>query len=433
MSSKLFFRQEAYSELYPVFSRVRKLDPDNLEVRALEGKILFQEQKFKEAESIFNQLIQNGFNDSSVYYMNGLIYSLRGDRKKAISCFEKARELEDTFFLYWLKLGETKFLSGLDPEADLKKALALAPDNAWVLNQYGLYLFKKKEYESAREYFFRAHRQDKNEIDFCINLSLALFELGKKDEAFKVLDSENLANNHVILNHKGNLYVRENNFNRAIKEYEKALRLDPANPVYLENCAKACIEVDMIMRAEEYLIKLFDISPAPAVYNLIGYLALIQRDWIRAEIAFREGLEKDPDNCQLLINLSSLYLDRLDYAKAKENIEKVLQREPENKEAQRILMRIRQKSEVDLHCAACGRIWWVPKNIPIQSLGKIYGEPPADAPAGKCEKCGKIFCVGCAQEHLRENRFFCPDCNEFLKLSDDNLKFLLIERIKKIS
>jgi len=37
--------------------------------------------------------------------------------------------------------------------------------------------------------------------------------------------------------------------------------------------------------------------------------------------------------------------------------------------------------------------------------------------------------VGCASAHLRENRFFCPDCGEFLRLSDDCLRWLLVRRL----
>ncbi len=76
-----------------------------------------------------------------------------------------------------------------------------------------------------------------------------------------------------------------------------------------------------------------------------------------------------------------------------------------------------------------GREWWAPKDLPPQPGLMVRGEPPADAPAGRCPVCKKVFCVGCASAHLRESRFYCPDCGEHLKLSDDSLRWLLARRL----
>ncbi|MBN2443135.1 MAG: tetratricopeptide repeat protein [Spirochaetales bacterium] len=434
-ASTLFFKEEAFDELYPIFARLEKLDSVNDDVRGLAGKILFQEQKRDEAEEIFDDLIKKGCNDSGIFYLNGLIKKDKGEIKNALKDFKKACELEESFYLYWLRLGEVKYLAGENPEKELEKAMELKPEDPWVLNQYGLYLLNKKDYKEANEYFARALEKASGEtdiaIDIAINLSQSHYNLGQMDEAFQVLASEDFEGKSKIYNQRGNLFTQDKKFKKAINEYKKALKIEPENPAYLENCAEACIEVDMIMQAEEYLTKLYDISPTPSVLNLIGYLSLIKREWVRAGVAFQEGLEKDPGNTTIMINLANLYLDRSDYQKSMEWINKVLEKEPENEIAQRIKKNIRNKFEKNLLCATCGREWWVAKTIPPQSLGTIHGEPPGEAPAGKCENCGKIYCIECAQKHLKEKRFVCPDCDKYLKLSDDWLKYLLIEAIKK--
>jgi tetratricopeptide (TPR) repeat protein len=399
-------------------------------VWVLEGMILFLEKKYARAEEIFKKLLDEGYEDSSIFYINGIIKKDRGDKEKALEDFTKACELEDTFYLYWLRLGEAKFFTGQDPEPELKKALDLAPEDPWVLNQYGLFLLDKGENKEAGDYFTRALETLPGEADIAINLSQGLYNIGKKAEAFTIIETESFQNNPKIYNHRGNLYTLEKDYHRAVAHYEKALDIDPENPIYLENCAKACIKADMIMQAEEHLTKLFDISPTAQVYNLFGYLALIKREWIRAGVAFKQGLELDPDNCEIMVNLASLYLDRSDYEQAKEWVEKALEKDPENADVLHIKKRIRLKFEKKLDCAACGREWWAPRNVPAQSQVKIHGEPPGDAPAGKCETCGKIYCIECAQKHLKDKRFVCPECDQFLKLSDDWLKYLLLERIK---
>ncbi|MBN1698605.1 MAG: tetratricopeptide repeat protein [Spirochaetales bacterium] len=430
-SAGLFFRQEAYGELYPIFSRIKKFDPQNSDVKILEGKILFHEEKFEEAEKIFQPLIEKGIPDSSIYFLSGIIASNRGDREKAVSLLQKACELENSFYLHWLKLAENKAILGLDPEQELKKAYELDPEEPWTLNQYGLFYMDKGDYEKAKEYFYSAYGKSPSSTAIVINLSEVLSRSNEMKEAFQVLNTEALKDVPEIINHRGNLCIKLGDTSSAIREYEKALKLEPDNPVFLENCAKACIERDMIKRAEEMLVKLYDISPTPAVCNLIGYCALIQRDWPRAEVAFRDGLEKDPENIEILTNLASLYLDRMDCGKAKEAVMKVLEKDPEHEEGKKILFRIREKSEVHIACVTCGREWWAPENVSVQSRLTIHGEPPPDAPAGKCATCGKVYCVACAQHHVRESRFFCPDCDVFLKLSDDWLKYLLLEKLRE--
>jgi predicted RNA-binding Zn-ribbon protein involved in translation (DUF1610 family) len=106
-----------------------------------------------------------------------------------------------------------------------------------------------------------------------------------------------------------------------------------------------------------------------------------------------------------------------------------LSRHPGHARVKPLLERIRAEHEERLSCATCGREWWVPRELPPQPSIRIRGEPPADAPAGRCPQCGKIYCVGCASAHLRDMRFVCPDCGELLKLNEDSLKWLLAKSI----
>jgi tetratricopeptide (TPR) repeat protein len=430
-ASKLFFRQEAFSELYAIFSRVKKLDPENKDVVGLEGEILYFDNKIEEAEKIFLSLEQSGNADSSVSYLEGLILLGKNDRVKALTYFKKACSLEPSFYLYWLKAAESEYLSNTDCLPELEHALALAPEDPWVLNQYGLVSLSNNKIEEAKKYFTDAQKKAPGEADILINLSDAYARSGERVHAFSVLEREDIADNPKVLNHKGNLYAQLGDYVHAQAEYEKALRIEPNNTVFLENCAKAALELDMIMRAEELLLKLFDISPTPQAYNLIGYLSIIKREWVRAEIAFREGLAIDPNNASMKSNLASLYIDKNDYKKAKQLVGEVLAKDPLNTEAMRIAERLKTSFEVRLSCAACGMEWWAPKNIPPQATLKLVGEPPKDAPAGKCTKCGKVYCVGCAEPYLNDSRFMCPDCNEPLKLNDDWIKYILMEKIEE--
>jgi len=98
--------------------------------------------------------------------------------------------------------------------------------------------------------------------------------------------------------------------------------------------------------------------------------------------------------------------------------------------AARVLERARAQHETLISCAQCGRQWWAPKSLPPQPGLKVRGEPPGNAPAGRCPSCGKVYCVSCASANVREMRFVCADCGENLKLSEDSLKWLLVQAIE---
>jgi len=156
---------------------------------------------------------------------------------------------------------------------------------------------------------------------------------------------------------------------------------------------------------------------------------VLKGELIRAEMAFSAGLRLDPRNTDLTINLAMLHLQKNDYGKAKAMLEGVLAETPGHPRALRVLERARAQRETLISCAQCGRQWWAPKDLRSQPGLKIRGEPPGDAPAGRCPTCGRVYCVQCASAHIRDMRFFCGICGENLKLSEDTLKWLLARAV----
>jgi len=429
-ASRLLFKQEDYAEIYLLLPSVKQLDPENREVAALEGKILFHEQKFAEAGKLFSELINSGYEESSVFFLYGLTLAAENNRAAALKYLEQATELEPDYYLYWFHLAEKLFLSGDDPMAALKRAFDLAPDDPWVNNLYGLVLLRKGLLSDAGSYLQKAHVKAPAERDILINFSEYLFRTGQQEKAFSVIgEGLKAGDDPQLLNHRGNLFSRLKKHREAAADYEAALKADPDNPEYMENCAACSIELDMIMRAEELLLKLLERSPGASVYNRLGNLALIKREYKRAELAFEEALKLEPGNSEINLNLAALYLQQGRHKQAKELIISILDKQPDSAGAVKLLSQIRKNYELKMECASCSHEWWVPRELPPQRGLKLRGEPPDEAPAGKCPACGKIYCIACASDHLRDKRFVCADCGELLKLSGDQLKYLIAKYI----
>jgi len=278
----------------------------------------------------------------------------------------------------------------------------------------------------------KAHAAAPAEMDICMNLSEALSRGSRHEQALGVLEELDRAvgPSAVVANQKGNIRGRMGDHAAAVTEYENAIRLDQQNPIYKENCAAACMEIDMVHRAEELLGQVEEEHPSASVYNLLGNVAVLKGELIRAEMAYAAGLRLEPRNPDLQVNLAMLHLQKNEYSKAKEILQGVLASTPGHPRATRVLERARAQRETLISCAQCGRQWWAPKDLPSQPGLKIRGEPPGDAPAGRCPTCGRVSCVACASAHTRDMHFFCEYCGENLKLSEDSLKWLLARAIE---
>ena len=433
-AARQLFSDEAFDELSLVMPRLLALAPEDPASLSLEARMLYREGKKDEAEPILRRLEESGSTDSAVHYLMGIIVSERGARAEALPRFVMAAELEPDFSLYQFRLAETQHLLGRDPREALARAKSLSPSDPWVNNLEGQLALEGGDPAGAAELFTAAAAAAPAEEIIGLNRSEALSLAGRGAEALEALAAvEKTAGESArTVNQRGNLLARAGDKAEAVREYEKAIRMDPQNAVYKENCAAACIELDMVHRAEELLAQIEPDHPTAAVYNLLGQVAVLKGERARADLAFSAALERDPGNPDISVNLALLHRERGKHQEARDLLLAVLADHPGHARARDLLDRIRTERERRIQCATCGREWWVPRDLPPQPALHVRGEPPADAPAGRCPACQKVYCVGCAAAHLREMRFYCPDDEQFLKLSEDALKWLLARAIDAV-
>lgn len=429
-AARLFLRQEAYDDLDGALVKIGALDSQNSEGRELKGKLAFHYGEYAQATKIFEELIAEDYRESGTLYLLGLLRAQAGRREDAEPLLAEAAEREPGFALFWFRLAENRYLSGREVEPALTKALELAPDDPWTLNLAGEVALDGGRPIEAVGYFERARARAPGEIEVGLNLAEAQFQAGEVKEAFATLGL--LGDAATVHNLRGNFHARLNHPGAAVSAYEKALARDQENPDIMENLAAACIECDLLSRAEELLGRVMEIAPSISVMNRIGNLARIKGEYPRAEVAYREALERDPANLEMHLNLAELYLDRLKYGEAKRIVQEVLAQR-ELPRALRLLDRIRRLTEVRFVCASCNREWWAPRVVEPYGVLRLQGEPPGDSPAGQCPSCGRVYCVACAQAWLRDSRFYCPTCGENLKLTDDRIKYLVLHAIENAS
>lgn len=426
------FRREIYDELSLVLARGSALaEPggsEHRQLQALEAKMLWHEGKRAQAERLLAQLAEAGHPDSAVFFLYGLMLADGGRRREAEEMFGRAVELEPDYPPYWFRLAESRFLRGEAPGEALEKAAALDPADPWINNLRGQVELQAGRVEEAVALFRSALAAAPEEPDIYRNLAGALLQAGRAQEAVELLEKgiRRCGEEAALFDQRGTCRAAAGDLPGAVADYESALRLAPENNETMKNCLAACLEVDMIMRAEELATRLLDRESSAEVYNLTGNLAAIKGEHRRAELAYGEALALEPDNREVRLNLASLHLEQGRHLEAKKLVEEVLAACPDSSRALELQGRLRQRFEQRLVCDGCGREWWTPREIPPQPTFQVRGEPPAEAPAGRCGNCGRLYCIRCAEEHVQDRRLVCAQCREPLKLSDDTLRYLLL-------
>lgn len=369
-SARILFSEEAFDELSLIVPRVLALAPDDPRVHALEAKMLYREGKSDEAFAILRELENEGSNDSAVHYLLGLLLAAKGRKADALTRFMRAAELEKDFPLYQFRLAETQHFLGRDPHEALDRALALAPSDPWANNLAGQLRLEAQDPAGAIPCLETAHAAAPAEVDIAINLSEALSLTGRQADAMRVIEDVAAAagDNARLANQRGTLASRQGDRERAVREYETAIRLDPAAPVYKENCAAACLELDMVHRAEELLALVEPEHPSASVYNLLGQVAVLKGERARGVLAYQAGLDRDPGNVDLTLNLALVQNERGKHDEARDLLLALLARSPGHERARALLQRIRNEHEM--------------KGLLCALRPGVVGSPGASAAAG---------------------------------------------------
>ncbi|MBN1241671.1 MAG: tetratricopeptide repeat protein [Spirochaetales bacterium] len=434
-AARLFAAEEAPDDLRACIERMAAIAPRDGDLAALRARLLYTEGDFAEASKALERLAKAGTEDSSVWYLAGLLRSRRGDRKGALPYLERAVELEPDFAPFRFRLAEARFLTGGEVGDELAKALELAPTDGWMLNLDGMVAQASGELARAEASFRSALAALPAEVDPALNLASLLTASGRAAESLGILapfDEDARA-----LNQLGNALVTLGRLEDAADAYARAVRAAVAAGFRAEDAAEfrnnraAClVELGLWSDAEECLRASLSEAPGARAYALAGRVAEELGDLVRAETAWRAALELEPADARTREALARNYLIRRRDARFREELERLAGLDPER--AAKLESDFLEVSTEPISCSGCGRLWRVPRPVPPTSARSLRIVPPDEVPAGSCPSCGRIWCVACRKDSVGDDgRMTCPECGEALKLNDERLRYLVHEGLAK--
>lgn len=258
------FKARAYAN--ELASIMTKTHPDEAKAFAVYGDVLFQEKKYNEArdsykkalklndqiyqiweqllrievsQGDFQQAIADGEeglsvfpNQAELYLYTGIAYSQAKKHERAISYLKNAADLEtedpEIRTKIFSTLGDSYNAVKNFKESDqsYEKALALNPDNSYVLNNYAYYLSLRGEnLEKAEKMSKRSVQLDPNNASSEDTYAWILFKLKRYSEAKTWIEKalrNKPANNSTQLEHYGDILYLLGEKDLAVEQWMKA-------------------------------------------------------------------------------------------------------------------------------------------------------------------------------------------------------------------
>jgi len=235
---KIFMESGRYDQARQEIEQALQVNPDFLELWIYLGFVRIDQRDYTGARSAFSEAAHRGADPSEIYYLLGFCAELenrpadayhnyrkaltlnprnlsvlqalanfcdRGNRKEeAFVIFHKIMKIDTLNSTAMNYVGYTLAEKGesLDYALSLiDRALALEPDNGYIIDSRGWVLYQQERYEEARAELERANR---------------------------------IVEDRVIQEHLGDTYLKLDEPELARQAYEKALKLDPKNKILMK-------------------------------------------------------------------------------------------------------------------------------------------------------------------------------------------------------
>lgn len=224
-------------------------------------------------------------------YALGVIYDLQGDSEKSIVQFQESLSYDDNFAAH-LRLGAHYARQGeLEPAiAELQKVLDVDEDNVQARYLLALIYSTQKDFDKAA------------------------LEYEHILKSFSKAEPENLE----IYGYLGQLYYSLKQYDKAIKQFEIILSLDPTNVDVLYILGSLQIENRNRPKATELFARALKINPQhDGCLNSLGYL--YAEDGVKldeAQSLIEQALKADPDNGAYLDSLGWVFYQKGQYEHA---------------------------------------------------------------------------------------------------------------------
>ncbi|MDY6904017.1 MAG: tetratricopeptide repeat protein [Thermodesulfobacteriota bacterium] len=172
------------------------------------------------------------------------------------------------------RLGEAYLQEGNLPGAyrELLKAKELAPEDAHVYYDLGLFAYKRKMFDKAIEFYIKAIELKPDFASAVNNLGVVYLETGQWDKAIQILtpltEDYAYATPHFAHQLLGQAFFNKHDYATAIEHFQEAIALQPDYPFAHFWLGRTFLKTRQIEIALVQLQKAVELMPQAAAFHL---------------------------------------------------------------------------------------------------------------------------------------------------------------------
>ncbi|MBW1980185.1 MAG: tetratricopeptide repeat protein [Deltaproteobacteria bacterium] len=265
-----------------------------------------------------------------LHYNAGRTLAALGRYEQAVAHMEKARtagnlkeEHPDFYLAVSLLAGQYYLQSGKIGQAEsmLKDLARQFPRNGLVRFYYGQSLFESGRYEEAIRDLAEALSLPLEVSVFAVNMDLVQFQnyyllglaykhLGDLDSACTMLQKSlgRHGQHYLSMEELGKLELQRGNYQTAASYFNKAIKEGAASDANYANLGLACSKVNDTGKAEKAFLEALELNPdCLAAHSNLGHLYCKLQDYHKALKHFGEALRLAPDLVDVRLALSSIF------------------------------------------------------------------------------------------------------------------------------
>lgn len=265
------------------------------------------------AQILYADIMNSGFVNNDIMYEYAVLCARGQNTDKAEELLKQIIAIDPSFAYAYKDLGVI-YLSRKFFDKSLeyfKKAYKLAPDDIYVLFEYGNYFHLLSDFENAKKMYSKLLKQEENIPVYMLN-SIAVnyisLNMIKKAKDILLESIKKEPQNIDTLFHLAQIYFSENNFENSRQLLEDAYNIEP-------NLEIANLLAKVYMELEEY-------NKAFTLFSVV-----------RMSV---------PANISVIMSLAECKYKQKDYDEARKYINDILEIFPENEEACELLNKINE-------------------------------------------------------------------------------------------
>ena len=143
-----------YSEALECYQEYLQIYPDSVSAKCYSGECYIQLGRIDEADECYNKILsEHGGNNAEAWYGKAMVFSARGETKKAIEALETLLKIDNEHDTAWFHLGRLYFMLERNHDAieAFEESLKLNKYNSAAWQNLALLLIMRHEYGEAIE------------------------------------------------------------------------------------------------------------------------------------------------------------------------------------------------------------------------------------------------------------------------------------------